>query len=63
MFSSQSPPYLEHTDVFSADSTAGVLPKHTGINDCPIDLVDDKQSFYDLPTHPDLTIKNRYPLT
>ena len=46
MFSSRSPPYSEHTNVFSADPTAVVLPEHTGINDHPIDLVDD------LPSHP-----------
>ena len=39
MFSSRSPPYSEHTDVFSVDSTAVVLPKHTGTNDYPIGLV------------------------
>ena len=43
--------YLEHTDVSSPDSAAG-LPEYTGINDHPIDLVDNKQPPYDLPSHP-----------
>ena len=51
MSPSQSPPYLDHIDVFSADSTTD-LPKHTGINNHPIDLVDDKQPPYDLLNHP-----------
>ena len=42
--------YSEHTDVFSADSTAVVLPEHTGIKDHPIDLEDDKQPSYALPS-------------
>ena len=43
MFPSQSPPYLDHANVFSADSTADLL-EHTGINNHPIDLVDFKSS-------------------
>ena len=49
--SSRSPSYLDHTDVSSPDSTAK-LPKHTGINDYPIGLVDDKQPPCDLSSHP-----------
>ena len=37
--------YSDYTDVFSSDSAAE-LPEHTGINDHPIDLVDDKQPPY-----------------
>ena len=37
--------YLDYTDVFSPDSAAE-LPEHTGINDHPIDLIDDKQPPY-----------------
>lgn len=37
--------YLDYTDVFSLDSAAK-LPKHTRINDYPIDLIDDKQLPY-----------------
>ena len=33
--------YADFADVFSQD-LAFKLPKHTGINDCPINLVDDK---------------------
>ena len=51
MFSSQSSLYLEHTNIFSADSTAVVLPEHIGIKDHPIDLVDDKQPSYALSSH------------
>ena len=34
-----SPPYIAFADVFSPDMASG-LPKHTGINDCAIELVD-----------------------
>ena len=51
MFSSRSPPYSEHTDVSSPNSTAE-LPERTGINNHPINLVDDKQPSYALPSHP-----------
>ena len=44
--------YADHTNVFSADSTAAVLPEHIGIKDHPIDLVDNKQPSYALPSHP-----------
>lgn len=37
--------YSDCNDVFSLDSVAE-LPKHTGINNHPIDLVDDKQPPY-----------------
>ena len=37
--------YSDFSDVFSSDSTAE-LPEHTGINDHPIDLLDDKQPPY-----------------
>ena len=37
--------YLDYTNVFSPDSAAE-LPEHTGINDHPIDLIDDKQPPY-----------------
>ena len=37
--------YSDYTDVFSSDSAAE-LPEHTGINDHPIDLVDNKQPPY-----------------
>ena len=37
--------YLDYTDVFSPNSVAE-LPKHTGINDHPINLIDDKQPSY-----------------
>ena len=36
--------YLSYHDVFRSDSAA-VLPEHTGINDHPIDLVDDLRSY------------------
>ena len=39
------PEYSDYADVFSKASAAG-LPKHTSINDHPIDLVDDKQPPY-----------------
>ena len=51
MFLLRSPPYSDHTDVFAADSTAK-LSEHTGINDHPINLVDDKRPSYALPSHP-----------
>ena len=37
--------YSDFSDVFSSDSVAE-LPEHTGINDHPIDLLDDKQPPY-----------------
>ena len=37
--------YADYTDVFSPDSTAK-LPEYTGINNYPIDLIDDKQPPY-----------------
>ena len=37
--------YADYTDVFSPDSVAE-LPEHTGINDHPINLIDDKQLLY-----------------
>ena len=45
--------YSDHTDVSSPDSTAE-LPERTGINNHPIDLVDNKQPPYDLSSHPSL---------
>ena len=52
MFSSRSPPYSEHTDVFSADSTAVVLAKRTGINNYSTDLVDNRPPLDNLSSHP-----------
>ena len=37
--------YTDYTNVFSPNSAAE-LPKHTGINDYPIDLIDNKQPLY-----------------
>ena len=37
--------YSDFSNVFSSDSTAE-LPEHTGINDHPINLLDDKQLLY-----------------
>ena len=37
--------YADYTNVFLPDSEAE-LPEHTGINDYPIDLIDDKQPLY-----------------
>lgn len=37
--------YSDYTDVFSLDSVAE-LPEHIGINNDPLDLVDDKQPLY-----------------
>ena len=39
--------YLDYIDVFSLNSMAELL-EHTGINDHPINLIDDKQPLYDL---------------
>ena len=39
--------YTDYTDLFSPDSAAE-LPKHIGINDHPINLIDDKQPPYGL---------------
>ena len=39
--------YAHSTNVFSPDSAAE-LPEHTGINNHPIDLIDDKQLLYSL---------------
>ena len=47
---SQSPPYLDHADVFSTNSTMD-LPKYSNINNHLIDLVDNKQPSYDLLSH------------
>ena len=43
--------YSDYTDVFPSDS-ATALPKYTGINNHPINLVDNKQPSYALPNHP-----------
>ena len=40
-----SPKYTDYTNVFSPDS-ATELPEHTGINNHPINLIDDKQPPY-----------------
>ena len=42
--------YSDCTDIFLSDSTMA-LPEYTGINDHPIDLVDNRQPPFDLSSH------------